>query len=75
MHQVSTKSKKMPSLGAITPIKIFEQVSPYNMHSYTSRSFFEPSFIKNPHHPVGLGGVAKTKYFSKKRQSPGAVSP
>jgi hypothetical protein len=36
------------------------------------RLFFVPNFIKIL---KGLGGVAKTMYFLKKKQSPGAVTP
>jgi hypothetical protein len=39
-------STKMLSPGAVKPWKIIGQGSPYNMHIFTSWSFFVPSFTK-----------------------------
>jgi hypothetical protein len=46
----------MLSPGAITPLKIIGQGSPYNMHIVI---FLCNKFHKNP--PQGLGGVAKKR--------------
>jgi hypothetical protein len=53
---------------AISGALIIGQGSLHNMPIYTMWSFFVPGFIEIT--LKGLVGVVKTKYFSKKRQSP-----
>jgi hypothetical protein len=61
-------SKKKLNPGVVSSFTIIGQGSRYDI-----AHLHDGIFHQNP--PVGLGGVVKTKYFSKKKQSRGVVIP